>query len=294
MARRILYTMRRAFSLIELSIVLVILGLLIGGILSGKSLIAAASLKAQIEQVQSYRVAAFTFRDKYFFFPGDLPNPQANSLSMYQYGRGNSNGDGLINSSGPNDNGTQYNWEHALFWYDLSTAGLIGHTPKAGGDSICLASGINDPPSAILPTAKIGQNNLIYVWTGGWAPGWSTVRNNGYNYLTIAAIRYAGYQCGAGYTDTGLTVGQAWNIDTKIDDGLPQSGKAIAFYTSFIGGGNTSTLYAAGPNYVAGPTGSGASAASATSCMDSGGIVGTQKYTLSNEDQKNCALSFQF
>jgi prepilin-type N-terminal cleavage/methylation domain-containing protein len=62
------------FSLVELSIVLVILGLLVGGILSGKSLIRASELRTVYTQAHGFATAASAFRDKYFYIPGDMPN----------------------------------------------------------------------------------------------------------------------------------------------------------------------------------------------------------------------------
>ena len=69
--------MRKGFSLVELSIVLVILGLLVGGVLSGQSLIRAAELRAATQEYQRYYTATQTFRDKYFAIPGDFNNAQA-------------------------------------------------------------------------------------------------------------------------------------------------------------------------------------------------------------------------
>ena len=63
---------RDAFSLVELSIVLVILGLLVGGVLSGQALIQAAQLRAVSEEYTKYTTAALTFRDKYLATPGDM------------------------------------------------------------------------------------------------------------------------------------------------------------------------------------------------------------------------------
>ncbi|MBX9726410.1 MAG: prepilin-type N-terminal cleavage/methylation domain-containing protein, partial [Rickettsiales bacterium] len=63
-----------AFSLVELSIVLVILGLLVGGVLSGQSLIRAAELRAVSTEYSRYVTSAQTFRDKYFALPGDMNN----------------------------------------------------------------------------------------------------------------------------------------------------------------------------------------------------------------------------
>ncbi len=66
--------MRAGFSLIELSIVLVILGLLTGGILTGQNLIRAAELRSVTTEFQTYQTAVMTFRDKYFALPGDMRN----------------------------------------------------------------------------------------------------------------------------------------------------------------------------------------------------------------------------
>jgi len=65
---------KTAFSLVELSIVLVILGLLTGGVLTGQNLIRAAELRAVTTEFNAYQTAANTFKDKYFAIPGDMTN----------------------------------------------------------------------------------------------------------------------------------------------------------------------------------------------------------------------------
>ena len=64
-------TAQPGFSLVELSIVLVILGLLTGGILAGQSLIRAAELRSISTDYSRYIAAVQAFRDKYFALPGD-------------------------------------------------------------------------------------------------------------------------------------------------------------------------------------------------------------------------------
>lgn len=63
--------LRSGFSLVELSIVLVILGLLVGGVLTGQSLIRASELRKFMNTMERYKAATYTFRDKYFALPGD-------------------------------------------------------------------------------------------------------------------------------------------------------------------------------------------------------------------------------
>ena len=66
--------MKKGFSLVELSIVLVILGLLTGGILTGQTLIRAAELRSVNADVQRFQAATRTFQSKYFAFAGDMRN----------------------------------------------------------------------------------------------------------------------------------------------------------------------------------------------------------------------------
>src|ERR1700712_5143764 len=92
---------QHGFSLVELSIVLVILGLLVGGVLSGQSLIRAAELRSVTTEYQRYTTAVGTFRDKYFALPGDMNN--AASFG-WKDGAGssvaNGDGNGQVNSTG--------------------------------------------------------------------------------------------------------------------------------------------------------------------------------------------------
>ena len=61
----------KGFTLIELSIVLVIIGLIVGGVLVGQDLIKAAEIRATVSQVEGYNSAVNTFRLKYNGLPGD-------------------------------------------------------------------------------------------------------------------------------------------------------------------------------------------------------------------------------
>ena len=69
--------MRKGFTLVELSIVLVIIGLLIGGVLKGKAMIENSKIKRFQNDIKSITAAMYTYQDKYGYFPGDDPNGNA-------------------------------------------------------------------------------------------------------------------------------------------------------------------------------------------------------------------------
>jgi len=65
---------RSGFTLIELSIVLVVIGLIVGGVIAGQSLMRSSQLQSIISDQAKYVEAAKQFREKYGFWPGDFPN----------------------------------------------------------------------------------------------------------------------------------------------------------------------------------------------------------------------------
>src|ERR1035438_8612722 len=112
----------RGFTLIEIAIVLVIIGLIVGGVLVGQNLIAAATVRAQITQIEKYNTAVNTFRGKYNALPGDMQATQAAQLGFTPriglVGRGD--GNGLI--EGGYATGVVPCGETVMIWNDLSTA----------------------------------------------------------------------------------------------------------------------------------------------------------------------------
>src|SRR5271170_5107299 len=82
------------FTLVELSIVLVIVGLITGGVLVGQDLISAAATRAQISQIEKYQTAVNTFRGKYGYLPGDIPAPYATQFGFVAKGANLGQGDG--------------------------------------------------------------------------------------------------------------------------------------------------------------------------------------------------------
>ena len=157
------YPSRSAFSLVELSIVLVILGLLAGGVLSGQSLIRAAEMRGVATDAQRYATALNSFRDKYFSLPGDMSNATqfwhfAGTTStpgcITNWGAAEAapgacdgNGDGVISAaSAGNTTGESFQaWKH------LALAGLIEgmYSGKSGASASDYIVGTNAPTSKI-------------------------------------------------------------------------------------------------------------------------------------------------
>lgn len=84
------------FTLIEIAIVMVIIGLLIGGILKGQEMIKNAKIKRVIKQTDEIRVANMSYQDRYGFLPGD---DSAASTRPNGTGLTNGNGNGQISAA---------------------------------------------------------------------------------------------------------------------------------------------------------------------------------------------------
>src|SRR6201999_103149 len=89
-------TSEQGFTLIELSIVLVIIGLIVGGVLVGQDLIRAAEIRATLTQVEKFNTAVNTFYGKYGALPGDMNNGVALTFGFLSRagtaGQGDGNG----------------------------------------------------------------------------------------------------------------------------------------------------------------------------------------------------------
>lgn len=214
-----------AFSLVELAIVLVILGLLTGGILAGQSLIQASELRTISTDFNKYLSATYAFRDRYFYLPGDMVNASrfwgggSTSLCPDYYNATNPtytcNGDG----NGEIDTST-YSIETYRYWQHLSSAGLIeGIYAGAEGQRID-SSYTSAMPGINMPKARFrnGSYSVSYLdQPCNGASGWLGLCG-GFNRFI------------AGTTDTYtnrrplLKPEEAWNIDTKMDDGRPGYG----------------------------------------------------------------------
>lgn len=223
---------RSAFSLVELAIVLVILGLLAGGVLSGQSLIRAAQLRSVSTDISRFNTAISSFRDKYFALPGDL----ANATSFWGKDDTNCTGDagtakipGTCNGDGngvlAGGSGQGATAEIFQFWKQLALAGLIEGT-YSGLSNPGSSSGRSAKPGYNVPVSKLGPNIGYAVENWGVQTGGVTWAGSyGNAYIFGGAV--------AGCCPTEITVlkpEEAWNIDSKLDDGKPAQGFVRTFY----------------------------------------------------------------
>jgi prepilin-type N-terminal cleavage/methylation domain-containing protein len=109
------------FTLIEIAIVLVIIGLLLGGILKGQELITQGRIRNVSNDFQSVTAAINLYQDRYRALPGDDAGA---AVRWSTSGNGNGNGvfDGAYNTACTNASTT----EDCLFWQHLRLAGLVG------------------------------------------------------------------------------------------------------------------------------------------------------------------------
>ena len=119
---------KRGFTLVELAIVLVIIGLILGAILKGQELINNAKMKRLYNQYREVLAAIYTYYDRYGAFPGD--DPYANTRWNTTQGNGN----GLIESFNINcvsGSGGEscYLWHH-LRLANILTGPLDNSAPK--------------------------------------------------------------------------------------------------------------------------------------------------------------------
>jgi prepilin-type N-terminal cleavage/methylation domain-containing protein len=203
----------RGFSLVELSIVLVILGLLVGGVLSGQSLIHAAEIRNVIEEHDKYATALNSFKDKYFMMPGDLPT--ATSI----WGKDNTNCPGNPGTASPNGvcngdgDGQISPAEGFEFWRELANAGFIEGT-YTGVIGLGLTSTVR---GSNVPASKLGNAD----WTYDYSIVQPTMATGG-----VADMFMIGGDTGPPTnTNPVMTPADAWNIDTKMDDGVSGTGK---------------------------------------------------------------------
>lgn len=205
------------FTLVELAIVLVIIGLIIGGVLVGQDMIKSAEIRATVSQWEKYNAAVNVFRDKYGGLPGDLNANRAAQFGFAPRSGATHHGDG---------NGLLYpcdsdliiymvGCETTLFWRDLNTASLIDGYFQIADDAYSVGGAeiLTDMLPDVFPSASVGRGNYFFVFG-----------STGKNWFQISGATYFDDTGAANNFVLALSPFEAYNIDRKTDDGRPATG----------------------------------------------------------------------
>jgi len=189
---------QQGFTLIEIAIVLVIIGLLLGGVLKGQELITGARVRNLISTQDGFKSAYFGFLDRYRALPGDYTAATTNitGISTAACNGGNGNGNGRIETT---------NNESTLVWEHLSKAGFIN------GTYACAAA----ESTATTPLNPYGMRMQL-IYDNSYGLGTSVQRHN---------LK----------TGPQIPVEIIAEVDRKIDDGFPYTG-GFQFSTYDAGG----------------------------------------------------------
>ena len=193
------------FTLIEIAIVLVIIGLLLGGILKGQELINSARVKNLASDFRNIPLFIYGYQDKFKALPGD--DPRANTNVGGDLATAGTQGNGVIEGTW---NSTASGDESVLFWQHVRLAGLAPGVTT-----------LPDPlPGDYMPTNASG--GIIGVQSGTTDTTASPVVG-----ADTKAIGGAYVICSSGIL--GKFVKQ---LDTQMDDGNTAAGSMMARETA--------------------------------------------------------------
>lgn len=180
------------FTLIELAIVLVIIGLLLGGVLKGQELINSAKAKSIASEIKNVQVYIYGYQDRYKALPGDDKAADTHLTGGVLAAAGSTLGDGVING---NWNSTTKTDESYMFWQHVRLGGFA-----TGSSDI-------DTASTYLPTNAVGGRIGVQSITATF--GTTVVSGMTGTYVVCTAS---------------VPAKLAQQVDSNLDDGVGNSG----------------------------------------------------------------------
>lgn len=229
-------TNNSGFSLLELSIVLIIIGILIIGVIRGYSLITASRIITLTNELTQYAFAAEQFSAKYGNLPGIIDNPQKilgpTAKSKID--------DDKIDTNAINESASITNAESINFFNHLYLSGLLGESsaPFVGTNEDLSSKSEITKDSNYYPTLKSIKSMFIYV-RGDDIDG---------NYNKLNRLTVSNYSNGI----LGINADLIFGLDNKVDDGLPLSGliSIVPTKISNYGSSDKSSSYNNGNNNI--------------------------------------------
>jgi len=226
-------TSSQGFTLVEMSIVLVIIGLIIGGILKGQEVIASARQKAVINQINAVRSATNTYFDRYRSLPGDDPTAQTTLGAAVNCG----DGSGIVGATQATaaalNSADGSSGENYYFFDGLMAANLLN-----GGVAVTKPATVQFGVSA-LPAAPITGAGLTVVY--GTSAGVATSSK------TAHWLRLHKGAAAAGMV-AAISPRTVSNIDTQTDDGQADNGGVRGDDTTACNTAAGAQTYAASDN----------------------------------------------
>ena len=177
------------FTLVEIAIVLVIIGLIMGGVFKGQALIDSARVRSLSTDVSGIRAAWFSFQERYRSIPGDFASARTQIDNAAMQGNGNGRIDG--------------GQERAAVWQQLALAGLISGNFDGAQNATGTASDMECGPHTCPRNPFNGYYKISYSAQAADVDG--------------LAHEF--------FTGDHIPVNILSQLDMKLDDGKPESGR---------------------------------------------------------------------